>query len=108
MTWQFVQMKVLQKNCHEDIIIQKIQLIHPKKAGFYESIGDPQGQIADYRKPLNDGKSIHTREYNDHYRIHWDYFDPVRNIVGHMIFDAPQWLIVFSLIGIGLWALFSE
>ncbi len=70
MTWPFVQMKVLQKNCHEDIKIQKFRLTHPEKAGFYESIGEPQGQIADYRKSLKDGGCIHAREFVDHYRIH--------------------------------------
>jgi len=108
MTWEFVQLKVLQKNCHEDIKIQKFHLIHPKKAGFYESIGEPQGQIADYRKPLKDGGCIHAREFEDHYSIHRDYFDPVKNLIGHMVFDAPHWLVALSLVGIGLWALFSK
>lgn len=108
MTWQFVQMKVLQKNCHENIEIQKFHLIHPEKAGFYESIGEPQGQMADYRKPLNDGRCIHAREFEDHYSIHWDYFDPVKNFIGHLVFDAPHWLVVLCLVGIGLCAIFSE
>ncbi len=108
MTWEYVQMKVLQKNCHEDIKVQKFRLIHPKQAGFYESFGDPQGQRTDYRKPLKDNRCIHAREFEDYYCIHWDYFDPVQNLIGHMVFDAPHWLILLSLAGIGFYALYRK
>jgi hypothetical protein len=44
--------------------------------GFTISIGEWQGQIADYRYMLPDKRSIHLRVFPDHFRLHWDYIDP--------------------------------
>ena len=103
MSWYNIERQILQRSCHEDISVYKWGMIHPEDAGFYRSTGAPQGQISDYRKLLKNGRSLHVREYEDNYRVHWDYFDPLENIVGHFLLDAPFWGFL-ALLGIGILA----
>lgn len=59
----------------------------------YRSIGDPDGQISDYRIVLRgDPRSIHIKEYDTFYKVHWDYMDPSINPILHILLDAPHWL----------------
>jgi hypothetical protein len=60
--------------------------------GFTISLGEWQGQIADYRYMLPDKRSIHLRVFPDHFRLHWDYIDPRADPLGHIAVDAPHWL----------------
>ena len=98
-TWDFVTLRVLQLPCHKDMRIKKSEICHPKYDGFQLNIGEPQGQLADYRKLLEDGRGLHIREYIDHYRIHWDKIHPI-NLIGHLIEDAPHWILICLLAAI--------
>jgi hypothetical protein len=62
-----------------------------------ERMGEPQGQLADYKWALPDGKSIHVREYLDEYRIHWDMFDVDIDLINHLRYDAPHWWIILTV-----------
>ena len=58
---------------------------------------DYDGQNTDYRILLTDGKSIHVKEYVNHYKIHWDKSDLATNPIGHLINDAPHYIIIIIL-----------
>mgnify|MGYP001773268492 CR=1 FL=1 len=97
--WSRIIHKVLRLPAHKDIVVEKSStLVHPTLVGFRRSIGEPHGQSADYRLRLYDGRSIHVREYSDHYRVHWDRVDPSVSIVAHLKHDAPH--IYMLLLGI--------
>lgn len=98
MEWKSVVGKASCLPSHSDIIVSKRIITHPKYAGFVESVGEPQGQKADYRLTLKDGRSIHAREFQDHYKVHWDKIDPSVDPFGHMLEDAPHWLVIIGLL----------
>ncbi len=95
--WSNVISVVLQLPPHQDIIRPKATLSHPKEVGMKERMGEPQGQLADYKWALPDGKSIHVREYLDEYRIHWDMFDVDIDLINHLRYDAPHWWIILTV-----------
>jgi hypothetical protein len=37
--------------------------------------------------------NLHIREYDDHYAVHFDKVNPKINPLGHLLIDAPQYLI---------------
>ena len=75
---------------------------HPSMIGFEEHFGDLAGQKTDYRLALPDDRSIHVREYDHYYLIHWDSKDPKIDPIGHLIEDAPHWLAVLGLTILGI------
>ncbi len=36
--------------------------------------------------------NLHIREYDSHYTVHMDRVDPLKNPLGHLIVDAPEYL----------------
>lgn len=100
LSWTTVESNVRKKPCHDDVRIEKHIIRHPSLAGFYLSTGEPQGQNADYRKCLQDGASLHVREFDEYYLAHWDNYDPSVNFIGHLLVDAPHWALVIGIIGI--------
>ena len=38
-------------------------------------------------------KNLHIREYNDHYTVHIDKIDPRKDPLGHLLIDAPEFLV---------------
>jgi len=96
--------RILRMNAHEDLVVPHHKFVvnvSPSTSitlqdfidyGFTRSIGDLQGQIADYRLLMADGKSIHLRVFNDCFKLHWDYRDPRVDPWGHLVFDAPHWV----------------
>ena len=37
--------------------------------------------------------NLHIREYDDHYTAHLDAIDPRKDPIGHLLVDAPQYLV---------------
>lgn len=97
--WRQQYYPVLWQPAHAEITVSKWSVPHPLQAGFVASVGEASGQNADFRLPLDDGREIHLREYDDHYTLHWDQVSAVKNPLGHLITDAPHWIIV-GLLGI--------
>ncbi len=62
-------------------------------------LGDPEGARRQYRYG-----NLHIREYDDKYVVHVDKFDPRKEPVKHLLFDAPEVLIGTA---IGLYAGFK-
>lgn len=97
---------VLQYPAHHDLeftMLDKTEILPHKSLG-----GDPDGQIQDYRIPLSDGKGLHIKEYPDNrFKVHWDYYDLKSNPVGHLVKDAPHYIIAASII-LGLSFLFLK
>jgi hypothetical protein len=60
------------------------------------SLGNLYGALRQFRN----GR-LHIREYNDYYSVHLDSIDPLHDPIGHLIVDAPEYLVgIFSGISI--------
>lgn len=100
LTWNNVIPRVLKLPVHRDMAVAKSSILYPIKEGFMRSVGDFRGQIADFRRPMPDGKSIHVQEFAEHFLVHWDWRDPSLDPVGHLVQDAPHILLLCSLVGV--------
>ncbi|ADL18478.1 hypothetical protein ASAC_0070 [Acidilobus saccharovorans 345-15] len=95
MNWDDVVKVVLSMPPHRDLALLKSQLPSPRLSGFRRRwLSEPRGQRADWEKVMPDGRSVHVREYRDHYLVHWDIASPSRSALRHLVYDAPHWLIV--------------
>lgn len=52
------------------------------------NMGYSNGAIKQYRYG-----NLHIREFQDKYLVHTDKVDPLKNPIGHLIFDAPEILV---------------
>lgn len=93
---------VLLESAHQDVYFLKTCLPHPERLGFSKQLLALQGEIASYRIVLPDSRSIHIREYQDYYAVHWDKYDPSMHLIEHIRYDAPEWWIVVTT-AIGYW-----
>jgi len=88
--------KILEKKPGQEIVIPKELLPRPCEYGFEPIpplLGDPKGAKRQYRLYLRDGRSLHLREYDTHYTLHWDKRDPRTDPLGHLIEDARGTLL---------------
>lgn len=51
-------------------------------------LGQKNGAIRQYRYG-----NLHIREYEDKYLVHVDKVDPRKDPLGHILFDAPEFLV---------------
>lgn len=51
-------------------------------------LGQKNGAIRQYRYD-----NLHIREYEDKYLVHVDKVDPRKDPLGHILFDAPEFLV---------------
>ena len=51
------------------------------------ALGGKKGAKRQYRY----GK-LHIRDYDTHYTVHMDRVDPLKNPIGHLLVDAPEYL----------------
>ncbi len=74
----------------------------PEVSGlFSRSIGERKGQIADWRSSIpNSKRGVHAVEFDDHYSVHVDRFDPNKDPVRHLFLDSPKTIV--SLLATGL------
>ena len=98
--WDEVISEVLTLEKHKDLQVEfsQVSSLPPE---FEARLGDEDGQIADYGLALEDGTGIHVKVYDDYYKIHWDRKDPNDDPLGHLIYDAPHWIVI-GAIGIDL------
>jgi len=69
---------------------------------FRKSIGEPKGQIADWRASLEGSdRGVHVLEYRDRYEIHVDRYDPYKNPLKHVIYDSPKTGMALLIGGLG-------
>jgi len=54
-----------------------------------QSIGLPEGQLADYRRLLSGGRGLHVKVFRNHYEAHIDEVHPDVNPIEHLRQDAP-------------------
>lgn len=94
--WSEVASAVLLQPVHEDLYFSKAYLPHPEILGISKELLTLQGELADYRITLADGKSIHIREYQNYYAVHWDKYDPGTRLIDHLRYDAPEWWIALT------------
>jgi hypothetical protein len=55
------------------------------------SLGANKGALRQYRY-----RSLHVREYHDHYAVHSDRIDPGIDPLGHLLVDAPEYLTALA------------
>jgi len=103
-SWEQVIGTVLSYPKHTNIIVLPT-IVPSLPDDFKQRIGILlNGCLAHFSKRLPDGKSIHVRVYKDHYKVHWDQKDPNKDPWGHLVYDAPEWLLAIGMgaaIGIG-------
>lgn len=51
-------------------------------------LGGKNGALRQYRN----GR-LHVREYDDYYTVHTDKVDPAKDPLGHLIVDAPEYIV---------------
>ena len=81
---------VLQFPAHEDIEVVESFFNPDSLQKFKSEFADDDGQNADYRVPLLNGKSIHIKKYDGYYKVHWDKADLATDPLGHLLKDAPH------------------
>lgn len=60
-------------------------------------LGDRKGATRQFRLG-----NLHVREYNEYYTAHVDKIDPNKDALGHLLFDAPQYLVaILAAISVG-------
>lgn len=60
-------------------------------------LGDKKGAGQQFRH-----KNLHIRDYGDYYTVHIDNIDPRKDPLGHLIIDAPEFLVgIMSAVSIG-------
>ena len=90
-SWNDLIKSVQELPPHVDLLIKKSQVIEPWLCGFRKSsIGWRKGALRNWRLALSNGKSIHIREYADHFKIHWDIADPRKNPLKHFVYDTRR------------------
>lgn len=52
------------------------------------ALGSKRGALRQYRYG-----NLHIRDYDSHYTAHMDKIDPRRNPIGHLLVDAPEYLV---------------
>lgn len=76
---------------HVDLLVKKSQVVEPWLFGFRKSsVGWKKGALRHWRLALSNGRSIHIREYADHFKIHWDFADPRKNPFKHLVYDTRR------------------
>ena len=81
------------------------QIPRPESSGiFRKSVGELKGQTADWRATVGGSdRGIHVVEFDDHYEMHVDQFDPRKNPIKHLLVDSPKYgfAIGAATLGIG-------
>lgn len=96
-SWDKIISDVLTLPKHKDLQIKKSK-VKDLPLEFQLRLGDEDGQSADYGLPLSDGRGIHVKVYDDHYKIHWDQKDPSVDPIGHIVHDSPKWIPIGALV----------
>ena len=61
-------------------------------------LGDIKGATRQFRLG-----NLHIREYNEYYTAHMDKIDPNKDALGHLLFDAPEYLVaILAAISVGI------
>jgi hypothetical protein len=55
------------------------------------SLGNRKQALKQYRY-----KNLHIREYLDYYAVHMDKIDPMKDPIGHLVVDAPEYLATIA------------
>src|ERR687885_2281101 len=73
-------------NDENDIVIPKS--VRPIIDYEETQLGDRKGATRQFRLG-----NLHIREYNEYYTAHMDKIDPNKDALGHLLFDAPEYLV---------------
>ena len=98
-SWTYIEQIDLTKPVYVDVSIADTDCPDPAQNGYVKTLGEPQGQEADYEKPFSDGKRIHLRKYKGVYKAHWDFFSPIISPIQHLRYDAPGWYVASTTLG---------
>lgn len=100
-TWNQVIQYVLSLPKHTDVIVET-WTVPDIPNDFTERMADNDDQLADYGLALEDDTGIHIKVYDGHYKVHWDEKDPKVDPIGHLVKDAPHWLVIGLVVLVGM------
>lgn len=93
LSWDDVLDLVLSFGKQTDLILHQT-LLSSVPDFFKERLAEPFSPGLDYGYKENDEQSIHLKiMQNGYYHIHWESRDPNHDPIGHLIYDAPHWLV---------------
>lgn len=94
--WNDIIKRVLEQPPHIDLKVPKDVLPHPSLCGFLKRRGFPHGQRSDWERVLPSGGSIHVKEYDNRYEVHWDIVSPRVSVLGHLRKDSRHCWVLLS------------
>ncbi len=102
LNWDSVLEELLSSG--SELCVSRDSIEDPLDAGFKRTrLGLPRlGSLAQYAKPLPEGKRIHVYEYPHEYCAHVDRCDPEDRPLCHLLLDSAGILL---LIALGLWVI---
>ena len=102
--WNQIVETVLSLPKHTDVIVEKWMVPNIPEE-FTERMADNDDQLADYGLALEDDSGIHIKVYDEYYKVHWDEKDPSIDPIGHLVKDAPHWIIIGLFVAISIFAI---
>ncbi|MCE2614995.1 MAG: hypothetical protein LVO36_03735 [Nitrosopumilus sp. (ex Thoosa mismalolli)] len=97
--WDQIVQHVLTLPKHTDVIIET--WMGPNiPSNFTPRMADNDNQLADYGLALDDDSGIHIKVYDGYYKIHWDEKDPKVDPIGHLVKDAPHWIVIGLIVAL--------
>lgn len=89
---------------HTDVVVET-WMVPAIPDEFTKRMADNDNQIADYGLALEDDRGIHVKVYDDYYKVHWDEKDPSVDPIGHLIKDAPHWIVAGLVVVVSIFVL---
>lgn len=90
----FEELQKLPKRAHVKIAKKHLNANPPWPTS---KLGLPKKCIRQFRSD-HPFKSIHVREYPEHYTAHIDLYSPRKNPFRHWVFDTPEYLVFWSIV----------
>jgi len=86
---------------YQDLKISKTVVRLPTSCFEETLLGNPKGALRQFRGP----GGAHVLEYEKYWVLHRDRIDPRHDPVGHLVTDAPEFVLLGLLASLGVLAL---
>jgi hypothetical protein len=80
----------------DEVRVEKVWVMDPVEDGWYQHIGIGKPGCAGHLRKGN----LHALDMGDHWLLHCDRVDPVKDPLGHIVQDAPGVGVALAVIGL--------